>query len=95
MTSLTVSASAPARLPRDELLRGSASLQHTAARLQDAQRSAHAAECAGADILAALAAQRAQLVRTQNTVAEAHAEVQQSSTILNRMGRWYNRALGL
>ena len=60
---------------------------------QHAARTAHAAEATGADVLAALAAQRAQIRRVQDAHAEVDEQLGQSSSILNRMTRWWRVGL--
>jgi hypothetical protein len=89
---------APQQLPpgaaqRAALLQGNQRLAASSERLGDAARTAHAAEAAGADILAALASQRAHIQRVRDAHAEVDAEVAQSSTILNRMQRWWRVGL--
>ena len=84
-----------AQAQRTALLGASATLEGTTARLQDAHRTALAAEQAGADVLAALGAQRQQMQRIRDQQEEVRQEVDGSTAILNRMGRWYNRMLGV
>jgi vesicle transport through interaction with t-SNAREs 1 len=80
---------------REALLAGTAVLQGTTSRLEDAQRVALAAESTGADVLAALAQQRGHLQRIRAQQEETREEVDASTAILNRMNRWYNRFLGV
>jgi hypothetical protein len=88
----------PAPLPpgaaqRAALLQGNQRLAASSERLQDAARTAHAAESAGNDVLAALAAQRAHIQRVRAATAEVDAEVAESGSILKRMHRWWRVGL--
>ena len=78
---------------RAALLQGNQRLAASGERLQEASRTAHAAEAAGADVLAALAAQRAHIQRVRAATAEVDAEVAQSGSILKRMHNWWRVGL--
>jgi hypothetical protein len=78
---------------RAALLQGNQRLAASTERLHDASRTAHAAEAAGNDILAVLASQRAHIERVRSAHAEVDAEVAQSSSILNRVHRWWRVGL--
>jgi len=80
---------------RQALLGGSARLQATGARLESASREAHEAEATGHGVLAALAAQREQLLRVSATRGEADEELSEAEKALRRMRHWSRRLLGL